>query len=81
MSEASNVLDKKAKRESVGQFYRNTRAELDKTSFPSSDDVKKTVVIVIINVIFFALFLYAVDFGWSQIVAGLKWLVSQIAAI
>jgi preprotein translocase SecE subunit len=80
VSEASKALDNKAKRESVGEFYRNTRAELDKTSFPSSDDVKKTVVIVIINVIFFALFLYAVDFGWSQIVEGLKWLVSQIAA-
>ncbi len=79
MSEASKALDNKAKRESVGEFYRNTRAELDKTSFPSSEDVKKTVVIVIINVIFFALFLYAVDYGWSQIVDGLKWLVSQIA--
>jgi preprotein translocase SecE subunit len=79
VSEASKALDNKAKRESVGEFYRNTRAELDKTSFPSSEDVKKTVVIVIINVIFFALFLYAVDYGWSQIVDGLKWLVSQIA--
>ena len=81
MSDTAKTLDNKEKGESFGGFVRNTRAELDKTSFPSSNDVKKTVVIVIINVIFFAVFLYAVDYGWTNIVEGLKWLIAKIASI
>lgn len=78
MSEAGAESIKEG-RESVGEFYRKTRAELDKTSFPSSDDVKKTVIIVIINVIFFAVFLFLVDHAWTYILDALTWLVNKIA--
>ena len=82
MSEAVDTLDKgKGEKEGVGDFIRHTREELNKTSFPSSDDVKKTTVIVIINVIFFALFLFLVDHAWTYILDGLTWLVNKIAGI
>ncbi len=59
MSEAVDTLGRKDKdgKESVGEFVRKTREELDKTTFPSSDDVRNTTIVVIISVIFFAVYL------------------------
>lgn len=77
MSEAIDT----AKSESsggVGQFVKDTREELNKVSFPSSDDVRGTTMIVVINVIFFAIFLWVVDHLWAYILDGLTWLVSKI---
>jgi preprotein translocase SecE subunit len=76
MSEAVDILDKK--KGGVGEFVRGTRAELDKTSFPSSEDVKNTTIIVVISVIFFALYLFLVDKAWMYILEGLNWVVSKL---
>ena len=80
MSEAVDTLDKKGK-EGVGDFIRHTREELDKTTFPSSDDVKNTTIIVIVNVIFFALYLFLIDRTWVYILDGLTWLVNRIVGL
>ncbi len=79
MSETTDTFnsDKPAK-EGVGEFVRHTREELDKVSFPSSDYVKNTVIIVIISVIFFAIYLFLVDHAWVYILDALSWLVSKI---
>lgn len=63
----------------VGEFVRETREELNKVSFPSSDDVRSTTIIVILNVIFFAIFLFLVDHAWTYIIDGLTWLVNKLA--
>jgi len=84
VSEAVDTLDKKGGKdgkESVGEFIRHTREELNKTTFPSSDDVKNTTIIVIINVIFFAIFLFLIDRAWVYIIEGLTWLVNKIVGI
>ncbi len=82
MSEAVETLDKNNKeKEGVGEFIRNTREELEKTTFPSSDDVKNTTIIVIVNVIFFAIYLFLVDHAWVYILEGLTWLVNKIVGI
>ena len=83
MSEAVDTLDKKNKdgKEGVGEFIRKTREELDKTTFPSSDDVKNTTIIVIVNVIFFAIYLFLIDHAWVYILDGLTWLVNKIVGI
>lgn len=78
MSEAVDILDKGKKKEGVGEFIKNTRAELEKTSFPSSDDVKNTTIIVVISVIFFAIYLFLVDHAWTYILEGLNWLVNKL---
>ena len=75
---AEAVLEKK-KKESVGEFIRETRAELDRTTFPSSEDVKNTTIIVIIAVIFFAIYLFLIDQAWTYILEALTWLVNKIA--
>lgn len=80
MSEPIDTLDNKGK-ESVGEFIRHTREELDKTTFPSSDDVKNTTIIVIVNVIFFAVYLFLIDRAWVYIIDGLTWLINRIVGI
>jgi preprotein translocase SecE subunit len=84
VSEAVDTLNNNGK-EGVGDFVRKTREELDKTTFPSSEDVRNTVIIVIVNVIFFAIYLFLVDWAWIYILGdkshntGLTWLVNKIA--
>jgi preprotein translocase subunit SecE len=78
VSEAAVPMEGKHK-EGVGEFIQKTRAELDKTSFPSSEDVKNTTIIVIVSVIFFALYLFLVDQAWVYLLEGLTWLVNKIA--
>jgi preprotein translocase SecE subunit len=52
---------------------------LDKTTFPSSNDVKGTTVIVIVNVIFFALYLFLIDRAWVYVLEFLTWVINTIA--
>ncbi|HEX8248082.1 MAG TPA: preprotein translocase subunit SecE [Pyrinomonadaceae bacterium] len=82
MSEAIDTVDNNNDgKGGVGQFVRETREELTKVSYPSSDDVKATTLIVIINVIFFAVFLFLVDRGWTYLLEAFTWLVNKIAGI
>jgi preprotein translocase SecE subunit len=83
VSEAVDTLEKNGGnndgKRGVGEFIRETREELDKVSYPSSEDVRGTTIIVILNVIFFAIFLFLVDHGWSYAISGLEWLVNRLA--
>ena len=67
------------KQAGMGNFIKHTRAELDKTSFPSSNDVKNTTIIVIVSVIFFATYLFLVDQAWVYIIQGFTWLMNKLA--
>lgn len=78
MSEAHQEGKRK---EGIGEFIQKTRSELDKTTFPSSNDVKNTTIIVIIAVIFFAFYLFLVDQAWVYLLQGLTWLVNKIAGV
>jgi preprotein translocase subunit SecE len=78
VSEAVAHGDGKHK-EGIGEFVRKTRAELDKTSFPSSNDVKNTTIIVIVSVMFFAAYLFLVDRAWVYILEALTWVINKIA--
>jgi preprotein translocase SecE subunit len=81
VSEAVDTLDKGNKKEGIGEFVQKTREELKKTTFPSSDDVKNTTIIVVISVIFFAVYLFLVDHAWVYILEALNWAVNKIAGI
>jgi preprotein translocase SecE subunit len=79
VAEAVGSLEKGKKKEGIGEFIKETRAELDRTTFPSSDDVKNTTIIVIIAVIFFAIYLFLIDQAWTYILEGVTWIVNKIA--
>ena len=79
MSEAVGTVDKN--KEGVGEFIKKTRAELDKTTFPPSEEVKNTTIIVIISVIFFGVYLYVIDYVWVYLLEALNWLVGKLVGI
>ena len=83
MSEAIDTLGNKGKgeKESIGEFIQHTREELDKTTFPSSDEVKNTTIVVIVNVVFFAVYLFVIDQTWVFILEGLTNLINKIVGI
>ena len=83
MAEAINVIDSDdhKKKGGIGEFVRETRSELDRTTFPSTDDVKRTTVIVIVSVIFFAVYLFLIDHLWVYLLEGLMWLVDKIVGV
>ena len=69
------------KKEGIGDFIQKTREEMSRTTFPSGEEVRKTTIIVVINVIFFALYLFLVDKGWTYVLEGFTWLVNRIAGV
>jgi len=66
-------------KEGIGEFITKTRAELDKTTFPSADDVKSTTLIVIVSVMFFAAYLFLIDRAWVYVLELLTWVINKIA--
>jgi preprotein translocase SecE subunit len=82
VSETVDTLEKKdGQKVGVGEFIKQTREELDKVSFPSSEDVRGTTIIVIANVIFFAIFLFLVDQGWVYLLQAIEWVVNKIVGL
>lgn len=67
----------------AAQFLHDVRAELKRVSWPSASDVKNTTIIVVIAVIFFAVYLFAVDraivFVLAQLDRLLTWLIGILA--
>ena len=68
--------------ERTGQFWRDVRAELKRVTWPTSTEVKNTTIITIIAVIFFALYLFAIDqalaFLIEQLFRFVNWLVGAL---
>jgi preprotein translocase subunit SecE len=59
----------------VGQFLRDTRAEMRRVSWPTAVMVKNTTIITLIAVVFFALYLFAVDKVWAFLIERLRGLL------
>jgi preprotein translocase subunit SecE len=62
----------------IAQFLRDVRAEMKRVSWPSARDVKNTTIITLIAVIFFAVYLFAVDQIWSFALTRLNQLLNWI---
>jgi preprotein translocase subunit SecE len=61
------------------QFLHDVRAEMKRVSWPTPTHVKNTTIITLIAVVFFAVYLFAVDQGLAQLILGLDWLIEKIA--
>ncbi len=62
--------------ERLAQFLRDVRAEMKRVSWPSAKDVKNTTIITLIAVIFFAVYLFAVDRIWTFLLTQLNQLLN-----
>ena len=61
------------------EFLHDVRAELRRVCWPTLKNVQNTTIITLIAVIFFAVYLFAVDQALSRLVVGLDWLIEKIA--
>ncbi len=52
----------------VGRFTHDVRAELDRVSWPTAEQVRNTTIITVIAVIFFAAYLWAVDHSFAYVI-------------
>jgi preprotein translocase subunit SecE len=59
----------------IRQFLHDTRAEMRRVSWPGANLVKNTTLITLVAVVFFALYLFAVDRVWSFLIERLRTLL------
>ena len=65
--------------ERLSEFLHDVRAEMRRVSWPTLTHVQNTTIITVIAVIFFAVYLFAVDQALSRLILGLDWLIEKIA--
>ena len=65
----------------MGQFLHDVRAEMKRVSWPNATHVQNTTIITLIAVIFFSIYLFAVDQALSRLILGLDWLLEKIARL
>jgi preprotein translocase subunit SecE len=63
----------------LGQFSRDVRAEMKRVSWPTAKEVKNTTLITLVAVVFFAIYLFAVDQGLARLILGIDWLIDKLA--
>src|ERR1043165_6747001 len=63
----------------LGQFLHDVRQEMKRVSWPSFITVRNTTLIALVAVIFFAVYLFAVDQGLSRLILGLDWAIEKLA--
>ena len=60
------------------QFLHDVRAEMKRVSWPTFKHVQNTTIITLIAVIFFAVYLFAIDNGLYYVINGLEWVVEKL---
>jgi preprotein translocase SecE subunit len=63
------------------QFLHDVRAEMKRVSWPTLTHVKNTTIITLIAVIFFAVYLFAIDQGLSRLILLLDWVIEKLARL
>ena len=63
------------------QFLHDVRAEMKRVSWPSLKHVQNTTIITLIAVIFFSIYLFAVDNALSYLIEGLNWAIEKLARL
>jgi preprotein translocase subunit SecE len=62
----------------VRQFWHEVALEMKKVSWPTRTEVINTTIITIVVVFFFSAFLWAADFGLTELIHGVEWLARHI---
>lgn len=62
----------------VSQFLHDVRVEMRRVSWPGANEVKNTTIITIVAVIFFAVYLFAVDWGIVLLGRLFSWLLGLV---
>ncbi|MBV9210962.1 MAG: preprotein translocase subunit SecE [Acidobacteria bacterium] len=69
----------------ASQFLADVRAEMRRVSWPTMIDVRNTTIIVLVAVIFFAVYLFLVDRGVAFLITQLDnllgWLAGKLGGV
>lgn len=65
----------------LGQFLRDTRSEMKRVSWPTAKEVKNTTLITLVAVVFFAVYLFAVDHVWAFLITQLGDLLNKLTGV
>ena len=63
----------------LGQFLHDVRSEMKRVSWPGFIEVRNTTLITLVAVIFFAVYLFAIDQGLSRLITLLDWVIEKLA--
>jgi len=63
----------------LAQFSCDVRAEMKRVSWPTAKEVRNTTLITLVAVVFFAVYLFAVDQGLARLILGIDWFVDKLA--
>ena len=63
------------------QFLHDVRQEMKRVSWPPLKEVQNTTLITLVAVIFFAVYLFAIDQALSRLILGLDWLIEKLARV
>ena len=63
------------------QFLRDVRAEMKRVSWPSLNEVKNMTIITLVAIIFFAIYLFAVDHIWVYLLNGLRRVMTWMTGV
>lgn len=64
--------------ERAAKFWRDTRAEMKRVSWPTLKEVQQTTIITVIAVIFFATYLWGVDHALAFFITQLENVVGRL---
>ena len=59
-------------------FFHDVISEMKKVSWPAQQEVINTTVVVIVAVIFFAVYMFAADIVLTYFIKGVEWVASKI---
>ena len=62
----------KDKNKEKDNFFKGVKSEMEKTSWPTKEELFKYTVIVVATVVFFLVFFYALDLGIGRIIELIK---------
>ena len=62
-------------------FLHDVRLEMRRVTWPAMKEVQNTTIITVIAVIFFAVYLFAVDQALSRLILGLDWAIEKVARL
>ena len=63
------------------QFLHDVRAEMKRVSWPTFKHVQNTTIITLIAVIFFAVYLFAIDNALGYLINGIDWAIEKLARV
>ena len=62
----------------VGEFVHDVRVELRRVTWPRAVEVRNTTIITVVAVVFFAVYLWLVDHGFTLLISLLQRLVNWL---